>query len=404
MSVETGSAPGATSQKVFICYRRDETSAHAGRLYDAMVARFGEGNVFMDVELAPGVDFEERITEVVSGCVALLVVMGRNWVSSTNEDGSRRLEAPDDFVRLELQTALSNPRITPIPVLVHGAQMPRREDLPPELRPLARRNAIELSDGRWRYDVERLIDSLDGLLPGSGVGRETQASEPEPRPEQSPTLPLPPPLGWRAALEGAAVAGVAGLFGRWLAERLLEFELAQPFETHAETNRHIWTELVRRTGTLALVGAALAIWLGLRVVRVPPARLLARGILIGGLAGLVGGLIWTLPVYLPDAKAEFTKRASIELVALAVSGGLLGLLVGSIWRPRRRSAGFGAGAIAGLVFAGLVLAVGWKTKTPTDRVVFSGLAAALIAGSAVAAMLSLDRSQAVGRGGIPGSG
>jgi TIR domain len=383
MRVETGAVPSATSQKVFICYRRDETSAHAGRLYDAMVARFGEGNVFMDVELAPGVDFEERITEVVSGCVALLVVMGRSWATATNEQGQRRLDEPDDFVRLELQTALRDPRITPIPVLVQGAEMPRKEILPPELQPLARRNAIELSDGRWRYDVARLIDSLDELLPDAGAPRRA-----------APDQPSLPAAGWRPAFEGAAVAGLAGLLGRRLAETLGELKPAETDESDAETIQHIWTELTRRTGTLALVGAALGLWLALRVFEVPPARSIVKGLLIGGLAGLLGGLIWALPVYIPDAKADFTERASIELVSLAVSGGLLGMLIGSIWRPRRRGAGFGVGAIAGLAFAAFVLAVSWKTKTPGERVWFSGLATALIAGSTLATMLARDRVEA----------
>jgi len=394
MSVETGSAPSATSQKVFVCYRRDETAAHAGRLYDAMVARFGEGNVFMDVELPPGVDFEERITKVVSGCVALLVVMGRNWVTATNEDGTRRIDEPDDFVRLELQTALRNPGITPIPVLVHGAQMPNREDLPAELQPLARRNAIELSDGRWRYDVERLMDSLDGLLPPVGREREV-APEPPPRIESA---------GWRPVLEGAAVAGVAGLLGRRLAESFLEFKDQEEPEGNPEIIEHIWMELTRRTGTLAIVGAALALWLALRVVKAPPGRPVAKGVLIGAIAGLVGGLIWTIPVYYPDEKSKFTERATIELVSLAVSGGLLGMLIGSLWRPRRRAAAFGIGAIAGFAFAALVLAVAWKTKAPGERVWFSGLAAALIAGATIATMHVLDRSEARERGVSAGPG
>lgn len=387
MSVEAGAVRSATSQKVFICYRREETSAHAGRLYDAMVARFGEGNVFMDVELPPGVDFEERITEVVSGCVALLVVMGRNWATATNDRGQRRLEEPDDFVRLELQTALSDSRITPIPVLVHGAEMPRREDLPPELRPLARRNAIELSDGRWRYDVERLVNSLDGLLPDAGIRRRA-----------APPAPSPAVSGWRPALEGAAVAGLAGLLGRRLAESIGKLKEAQPEEQNPEMYEHIWTELARRTGTLALVGAALGLWLALRVFGLPPGRAVAKGLLIGGVAGLLGGLLWTLPVYWPDPKADFPRRASIEIVSLAVSGGLLGMLTGSIWRPRRRAIAFWVGAIAGLAFAAFVFAVSWKTKTPGARVLFSGLAAALIAGSTIAAMLALDRAQARERG------
>ena len=150
--------------KVFITYRREDTAAHAGRLYDAMVARFGEDNVFMDVDMAPGVDFVERITEAVAACHVLIVVMGPTWAKVEDEQGRARLADPEDFVRLEVETALRRTDVTPIPVLVAGARMPNREDLPPELRPITRRNALELADQRWRYDVGRLISTLDELL------------------------------------------------------------------------------------------------------------------------------------------------------------------------------------------------------------------------------------------------
>ena len=164
---EPGSVQGA---KVFITYRREETAGHAGRLYDAMVARFGEDNVFMDVDMAPGVDFVERITEAVAACHVLIVVMGPRWATVQDEQGRARLADPEDFVRLEVETALRRPDVTPIPVLVAGARMPKREDLPPELGAITRRNALELGDQRWRYDVGRLISTLDQLLAEMPVG------------------------------------------------------------------------------------------------------------------------------------------------------------------------------------------------------------------------------------------
>lgn len=164
--------------KVFVCYRREETAAHAGRIYDAMVARFGAGNVFMDVDLAPGVDFVERITEVVSACQVLIVVMGPNWATVEDEEGNPRVGDPNDFVRLEVEAGLRRPEVTSIPVLVAGARMPRREDLPEGVRAITRRNALELSEARWRYDVGRLNDRLDELLAGFPVaGREERAHE-----------------------------------------------------------------------------------------------------------------------------------------------------------------------------------------------------------------------------------
>jgi hypothetical protein len=165
----------ARGPKVFITYRREETAAQAGRLYDAMAVRYGERNVFMDVEMAPGVDFVERITESVAACQVLIVVMGPRWAMLEDEQGKRRLDDPEDFVRLEVETALRRPEVTPIPVLVAGARMPSREELPEELRAITRRNALELSDQRWRQDVGRLVSTLDDLL-----GRRPLAASPPP--------------------------------------------------------------------------------------------------------------------------------------------------------------------------------------------------------------------------------
>jgi hypothetical protein len=203
---ELGSVPGP---KVFITYRREETAAHAGRIYDAMVARFGEGHVFMDVDMTPGVDFVERITEAVAACQVLIVVMGPRWATVENEQGTARIADPDDFVRLEVETALRRPEVTPIPVLVSGARMPSRELLPPEVQAITRRNALELSDSRWRYDIGRLIGTLDELLaqtplvdrpsPERRVGAETAAPADAAQPSGETA---PPPLPDAATTAG----------------------------------------------------------------------------------------------------------------------------------------------------------------------------------------------------------
>lgn len=190
---EPEKAPGP---KVFISYRREDTAAHAGRLYDAMAARFGEGNVFMDLDIAPGVDFVERITEAVASSHVLVVVMGPRWATVADEQGRPRIADPEDFVRLEVETALRRPDVTPIPVLVAGARMPKREDLPPEVRSIARRNALELSDGRWGYDVSRLIVALERLLADLSPPERTGRAE-QPAPADAPRAPdasAPPPM------------------------------------------------------------------------------------------------------------------------------------------------------------------------------------------------------------------
>jgi hypothetical protein len=164
--------------KVFISYRREETAGHAGRLYDAIGARFGERNVFMDVDLAPGIDFVEQITEAVGACDALLVVMGPTWATTLDDRGHARLADPKDFVRLELETALRRPDVRVIPLLVAGARMPDPDDLPESVRTLARRNALGLSDLRWRDDVRRLVSTLDELREGPRGLAETAAGDP----------------------------------------------------------------------------------------------------------------------------------------------------------------------------------------------------------------------------------
>lgn len=376
MSVTAETAPQAQAQKVFICYRREETSAHAGRLYDAMVAAFGEENVFMDVDMAPGVDFERQITEVVSGCVALLIVMGPSWAETTEEGGRRRIDNPGDFVRLEVQTGLDRPDVTPIPVLVDGARMPRREDLPPEIRDIARRNAIELSDGRWSYDVGRLMKALATLMPGDGrAPRQVDRAVPEAEPV---------PLGWRMVFEGMLVAGVAAAAGRLLGEAIPRGQ------TDAE---RIVSITLRRTEALALVGAALAIWLARRAWHTDPIRHLARGFLTGALAGLAGGLLFALWAYLPEDNLGAADRANVELIAIAVSGGILGSLIGWLWRPRRTGPGFIAGLAGGLLFQIPVIATDWENTETAEILLSFGLAAALVAGVALAAMVAGDRAE-----------
>ena len=153
------------SPKVFLSYRRDDTAGHAGRLFDQINSHFGDRvKIFMDVDsIAPGEDFIHVIENAVGACEVLIAVIGRNWLTATDQNGTRRLDNPDDFIRIEIATAL-NRKIRVIPVIVQGAAMPRRDQLPEPLAGLSRRNAIEISDARWKYDVDRLIKVLEQVL------------------------------------------------------------------------------------------------------------------------------------------------------------------------------------------------------------------------------------------------
>jgi hypothetical protein len=145
---------------VFISYRRDDTSGYAGRLHDKLSSAFGDAEIFMDIEgIEPGVDFVNAIEEAVRSCSAIIVVIGRQWLTMADATGRRRLDDPEDYPSLEVATALDR-GIVVIPVLVQGASMPAASELPERLSRLSRMNALELSDARWDYDCDRLIKRL----------------------------------------------------------------------------------------------------------------------------------------------------------------------------------------------------------------------------------------------------
>src|SRR5215210_2760850 len=148
---------------IFINYRREDSSGHSGRLFDALSSHFA-GRLFMEINtFEPGIDFVEAIEQAVGSCEVLIVVIGREWLTIRDAAGQRRLDDPADFVRLEVESALER-KIRVIPVLVQDAPMPRAEELPPSLARLARRNAIEISDARWAYDVDRLARTIQKIL------------------------------------------------------------------------------------------------------------------------------------------------------------------------------------------------------------------------------------------------
>jgi TIR domain len=151
---------GQAQDGVFISYRREDASGHAGRLYDNLVSSIGKDRVFMDVDaIAPGADFVERIDTALSRSRAMFVVIGPRWAQVTNRLGNRRLDEPRDVVRGEVAEALVR-GILVIPVLVAGAVMPEEEELPEDVKALATRNAVQLDDVRWVSDVDRLLSAV----------------------------------------------------------------------------------------------------------------------------------------------------------------------------------------------------------------------------------------------------
>jgi TIR domain len=156
--------------RVYISYRRADASAHAGRLYDALAERVGHDQVFVDIDtIEPGVDFTDLTDRTLDESDVVLVVIGREWLDSTDAQGRRRLDNPHDFVRVVLERALDR-NIPVIPVLVQGASMPSADELPVPLRALAHRQALELSDVRWRHGVETLVEVLERIDQASPEG------------------------------------------------------------------------------------------------------------------------------------------------------------------------------------------------------------------------------------------
>jgi len=154
----------AGAGRIFISYRREETAYPAGWLYDRLADRFGGGQVFKDVDsIQLGDDFVEVITRAVGSCDVLLALIGPQWLTIADEHGRRRLDSRDDFVRLEIEAALTR-NVRVIPILVDGARMPRAEELPDSLAELVRRQALELSLARFDFDTGRLLKVLDRAL------------------------------------------------------------------------------------------------------------------------------------------------------------------------------------------------------------------------------------------------
>jgi hypothetical protein len=254
-------------RRIFICYRREDTSGYAGRLYDRLRSRFGEHDVFMDIDdIDPGADYGEIIDRVSRSIDFLVVLIGPHWLLARDQAGNRRLDEPDDFVRLEISAALER-GVLVIPVLVQGAVMPSAAELPMPLARLARRNAIELSDARWDYDADRLIRALESDLP------EVEAKE--------GSVPSPSPTAdtgrHRATLFGAlpmvpasmALAGlVAVLVWNVLVGRSWHSELAG---------------IRLGAGLLLVVLAGLGLWRRQWVL-----------VVAGGILGLVGFSLWML--------------------------------------------------------------------------------------------------------------
>ena len=162
--------------QIFISYRREEGSPYARMVFDSLSRHFGPADVFYDHKaIEPGLDFLEVIQQELNACNVLIALIGDDWLTYTNAGGTRRIDAPDDIVHQEIATALQR-NIRLIPVLVRGTTMPKADQLPKPLAKLANRNAIELTEAKWEYDQQRLIEILQKVLGGNAPPQPIQGT------------------------------------------------------------------------------------------------------------------------------------------------------------------------------------------------------------------------------------
>lgn len=184
--------------RLFISYRRKDSSGYAQTLHEDLLQAFPGMEVFRDLEsIAAGEDFVDAIERELDRCNVVLVLVGPHWLSMTDAQGKRRLDNPNDPVRMEIARALTRRGVRVIPVLVGGAVMPDAAELPEDLSALGRRNAHEMTDKRWQYDFGELCGVLE-KLPGMPMRSAATDSTTQSTANRSATgdddLPLPESL------------------------------------------------------------------------------------------------------------------------------------------------------------------------------------------------------------------
>ncbi len=205
------------ADKIFLSYRRYDTAGTTGRLSDYLENIFGDKKVFKDVSDIPaGVDFRKVLGKEILDSKIVLVMIGQHYTSVKNEEGNPRLFDPNDFVRIEVETAINMNKIV-IPVLVNGATMPRADELPDELKGLVNFNAVIISHDRFKSDVNVLVDKIKYHYkteekPPKPIQsrplRRSQPIPPTPKPNKQKSWMLPATLGILATLVVLIVIGL----------------------------------------------------------------------------------------------------------------------------------------------------------------------------------------------------
>ncbi len=165
---------------VFMSYRRDDSQSTTGRLHDWLERKYGKRHVFQDVYSLTlgGADFRTHIAAALQKSNVVLVIIGPHWLNMSNPKGQRRLDNPDDFVRIEIEVAFTN-EIPVIPVLVEGAAPLQEDQLPTSLKRLAHLQAVSVRNGKdFPDDTNKLIGSIDTWLRHPRLVEETVKGAP----------------------------------------------------------------------------------------------------------------------------------------------------------------------------------------------------------------------------------
>lgn len=176
----SGAKPAPKRKNIFISYRVSDSAGITGRLVDSLKQHFQEDQIFMDIDkIEPGVDFTDVISTSLEGCDVMLAVIGPTWAGKNAATGTSRIKETNDWVRLEIATALRR-NIRVVPVLVDSAPLPLGDDLPDDLHPLLKRQTYELSNKRWRYDTENLVAFLEKSvgIPTKHLGENNTSTNP----------------------------------------------------------------------------------------------------------------------------------------------------------------------------------------------------------------------------------
>jgi hypothetical protein len=370
------------AERIFISYRREDSRGYAGRLQGDLSRRYTNEAVFRDIEIPPGVDFAEHIYGLIDHCNVVLVIIGNGWLDARDSGGNRRIEKPEDWVRLEIERALARSDVEVIPVLVDGARLPPRDELPASLAPLRRLNAFEISDRRWDYDVNELGRYLDAALKGTSAMHPTVAP-PAPTPAAEPEAPDHTGLAVVAAAAAALLTAFpADLIARNTVHRA-------PLSSDDLTT--VSDFVLQKAIYFGTIGAIAALLVGLLS---PRSRQPLVSCVLGLGAGILAGAIYAGAYAVTYLSAD-TSKSSSAAIGLIGAGGLLGWAFAAD-RPGSRLEASCAGLAGGLIAAAMIGALHASYTTDGKQRVIQAVAVAIIV--IVAGFVGLRSTRTAGGG------